>query len=541
MKSKFITCFAIVTSLIAQNTEWNGGFYSKFGDGKQDGNPYNYFENYLTINGSIGNWNSTTEFDYNSPPEYGINHMGIRLFNLQYIGNQSTIEMGHINSVFGNGLSLNLFEDKTIDFDNRPIGLKAQYDFNENWQTTGLVGINQNYSFYSPRSNIRIPDGESSFRLGGIQITYIPDDGSWGFSPHLVISRFQSDVIWKELMPETLEIIVLQYSSVINPGFVLSIYQNNWDGVFEISANKKKFDKPLIKQEYDNNNLIIHESITEQFGNSIYSQINLYPEWFTLIAEYKRYSWNVTGLEDKIDLYRQSMSPLPYQMGPTGIRQHDIGLIGNVTHPVDYSDEVGVFVEITKNFDNLLGKFSFVNASRIQNWNKIADELWYPSQKLEYYPFVEYYAELEASSDAITNRSVLAFTKLSNDGHLWEQHITFTPFYASWTVKDNLVLNLVSTVQLSHRGEEQYKSHQYISSVDFGSKLSIAGILDLSDDPELVGDGQWISGEITLKPKSSMWIRASSGAEKGGVRCTSGVCRVISPFEGFRLAMEVRI
>jgi len=541
MKSKFITCFAIVTSLIAQNTEWNGGFYSKFGDGKQDGNPYNYFENYLTINGSIGNWNSTTEFDYNSPPEYGINHMGIRLFNLQYIGNQSTIEMGHINSVFGNGLSLNLFEDKTIDFDNRPIGLRVQYDINENWQTTGLIGVKQNYSFYSPRSNIRTPDGESSYMLGGAQINYIPDNGSWGFSPYLITSRFQSDVIWKELMPETLEIIVLQYSSVINPGFVLSIYQNNWDGVFEISANKKKFDKPLIKQEYDNNNLIIHESITEQFGNSIYSQINLYPEWFTLIAEYKRYSWNVTGLEDKIDLYRQSMSPLPYQMGPTGIRQHDIGLIGNVTHPVDYSDEVGVFVEITKNFDNLLGKFSFVNASRIQNWNKIADELWYPSQKLEYYPFVEYYAELEASSDAITNRSVLAFTKLSNDGHLWEQHITFTPFYASWTVKDNLVLNLVSTVQLSHRGEEQYKSHQYISSVDFGSKLSIAGILDLSDDPELVGDGQWISGEITLKPKSSMWIRASSGAEKGGVRCTSGVCRVISPFEGFRLAMEVRI
>ena len=541
MKSKFITCFAIVTSLIAQNTEWNGGFYSKFGDGKQDGNPYNYFENYLTINGSIGNWNSTTEFDYNSPPEYGINHMGIRLFNLQYIGNQSTIEMGHINSVFGNGLSLNLFEDKTIDFDNRPIGLKAQYDFNENWQTTGLVGINQNYSFYSPRSNIRIPDGESSFRLGGIQITYIPDDGSWGFSPHLVISRFQSDVIWKELMPETLEIIVLQYSSVINPGFVLSIYQNNWDGVFEISANKKKFDKPLIKQEYDNNNLIIHESITEQFGNSIYSQINLYPEWFTLTAEYKRYSWNVAGLEDKINLYRQAMSPLPYQMGPTGIRQHDIGLLGNVTHPVDYSDEVGVFVELQKGFDFVHRTFSFVSASRIQNWDEVSSQLWFPSQDIGYYPFVEYYAELETSSDAITNRSVLAFTKLSNDGHLWEQHITFTPFYASWTVKDNLVLNLVSTVQLSHRGEEQYKSHQYISSVDFGSKLSIAGILDLSDDPELVGDGQWISGEITLKPKSSMWIRASSGAEKGGVRCTSGVCRVISPFEGFRLAMEVRI
>ena len=541
MKSKFITCFAIVTSLIAQNTEWNGGFYSKFGDGKQDGNPYNYFENYLTINGSIGNWNSTTEFDYNSPPEYGINHMGIRLFNLQYIGNQSTIEMGHINSVFGNGLSLNLFEDKTIDFDNRPIGLKAQYDFNENWQTTGLVGINQNYSFYSPRSNIRIPDGESSFRLGGIQITYIPDDGSWGFSPHLVISRFQSDVIWKELMPETLEIIVLQYSSVINPGFVLSIYQNNWDGVFEISANKKKFDKPLIKQEYDNNNLIIHESITEQFGNSIYSQINLYPEWFTLTAEYKRYSWNVAGLEDKINLYRQAMSPLPYQMGPTGIRQHDIGLLGNVTHPVDYSDEVGVFVELQKGFDFVHSTFSFVSASRIQNWDEVSSQLWFPSQDIGYYPFVEYYAELETSSDAITNRSVLAFTKLSNDGHLWEQHITFTPFYASWTVKDNLVLNLVSTVQLSHRGEEQYKSHQYISSVDFGSKLSIAGILDLSDDPELVGDGQWISGEITLKPKSSMWIRASSGAEKGGVRCTSGVCRVISPFEGFRLAMEVRI
>ena len=281
--------------------------------------------------------------------------------------------------------------------------------------------------------------------------------------------------------------------------------------------------------------------MTQQNGNAIYSQVNWYPEWFTLTAEYKRYAWNVASDDNKKNLYRQAFYPLPYQMGPTGIRQHDIGLLGNITHPVDYSDEVGVFVELKKDFDYALATFSYVSASRIQNGDIVSEQLWFPSQNLGYYPFIEYYAELETSGETINNRSVIAFTKLSTDGNLWEQHITFTPFYASWSIKDNFVLNLVSTIQLSHRGEEQYKSQQYISSVDFGSKLSLAGILDISDDLELVGDGQWLSGEITFKPKSSMWIRASYGKEKGGVRCTSGVCRIISPFEGFRLAMEIRL
>ena len=436
---------------------------------------------------------------------------------------------------------MNLFEDKTIDFDNRPFGIKLQFDINDSWQFESLLGVKSNYHFYSPVSKPRIPDGKSSYNMGGANINYSPESGTWGISSYVTVSRFESDIIWKymsyqNLIKDTLN----QFSSMINPGFVFSIYQDTWDGVVEVSSSLKRFDKPLIEQQYDENNLLLIDSQNEQFTKSIYGQINWYPEWFTLLAEYKRYGGNISKTEDKTNLYQQANYPLPFQMGPTGVHQHDIGLLGNVTHAVDYSDEVGMFIEIKKDFNHIYGTFSYANMSRIKDWDSDSDELWFPKENLSYFPFVEYYAELEASSEKITNRSVVAFTKSTESGEEWNQHITFTPLYLSWILSDNFVFNLIATTQSSKRGEHQYQSQQYTTSIDFGSKLSIAGIIDTSNDPELIGDGQWLSGEITLKPKSSMWIRASYGEEKGGVRCTSGVCRVISPFEGFRLAMEVR-
>jgi len=75
--------------------------------------------------------------------------------------------------------------------------------------------------------------------------------------------------------------------------------------------------------------------------------------------------------------------------------------------------------------------------------------------------------------------------------------------------------------------------------------VSVAAIWDYTNDPTQVDEaGQplenWLSGEVSLRPTRDIQIRASYGAEKGGVRCTGGVCRVVNPFEGTRVTLEVR-
>jgi len=66
-------------------------------------------------------------------------------------------------------------------------------------------------------------------------------------------------------------------------------------------------------------------------------------------------------------------------------------------------------------------------------------------------------------------------------------------------------------------------------------------VADQTSDPSFEENARWVSGEISYKPSSALTLRTNYGTEKGGVRCTGGVCRYISPFDGMRLMLEVRL
>ena len=78
-----------------------------------------------------------------------------------------------MTAVFGNGLALNFFEDKFLDFDNRPFGLRMDVELNEQFQLMSLIGTRSEFSSYSPLAN-RTPDIFTNFDVGGVQINYFP-------------------------------------------------------------------------------------------------------------------------------------------------------------------------------------------------------------------------------------------------------------------------------------------------------------------------------------------------------------------------------
>jgi hypothetical protein len=57
-----------------------------------------------------------------------------------------------------------------------------------------------------------------------------------------------------------------------------------------------------------------------------------------------------------------------------------------------------------------------------------------------------------------------------------------------------------------------------------------------SEDPS--GKKFWALGELAYKLSGANTITASYGSERGGLRCTSGICRYVRPFEGFRLSIS---
>ena len=563
----------LCSAALGENLHWNLGLTTWLGRGDQNGQTYDYTENYLSLNADRGALSGRMELEYSDPPEFGYSLQGLRRIWLQYYGEHLVLEAGDIGAVFGRGLALNLYEDQAIDFDNIPRGIRLNLTLGDALQIDALAGVKEDYRFYSPSSPQREPDGENDFKLAGVQVTGSGSNGMFSSSPYLVASELASDFRWTTLDPSSVSLVtqtVSQTMRSLQAGWAQAIYGGNWDLFVDATLLEKGLDYPSVDTEQeqldDGAYLRILDSRDRISGNGLYAQFNWFPEWFTAMVEYHRYAFGREGSADKGNPYLQATKPLPWQLGPTTIRQHDISLLANVTHPIDYGDDVGLTLELKRYFGfawalTLNGSFT----SQLDRLGQSDGEgLYLPSSQVDHNPWQEVYAELEYTSNSLTNRSFLARTGSVISFEEYAEvktHVTIVPAYLNWHPTDQVSLSTVfewqqSSFRVEHYptdggvlnpdpGYDYFSSH-LILSADLLHRYSASFIWDASDDPGLstddgAGTQNWLSYEISVKPRDDLWLRASYGDEKGGVRCTGGVCRVLQPFSGFRMSLEWRL
>jgi len=555
--------FTLPLGLFSQGVSWNLGLKSNLGRGEQIGTEYNYFENFISASVERGQWYLDVSLESSQPPEYGFEYKGIDRFFLSYIGDSRSLEVGDISAVFGRGLALNLDENQAIDFDNEILGFRYSSFFMDNHELDILAGIKNEYRFYSPSSDLREPDGMATYELAGAEVTLNSESGYWSLIPYFIASHTSSDFVWQELDVDAGGIqtdTVTQNMNALQGGWGQSVYGDSWDLYLEYNKTWKAFDYPVtdqsVLQTSTGQALINNEPQYDLQGQAFNLQLNWFPEWFTTLFEYKRYLNGPESSAQKRNPLLLATKPLPWQMGPTGIREHDISLLGNVTHPVDYGDELGWNLEIRK---SLSDSWSMViNGAQTSQSSPTGNHGFLPTQDLDRNPWQEYYAEFEYSGVSFYQRMLVAYTRSVLSGQSAAEimeHYTIVPAYMSWHPNEKIVLSTVAELQFSEvygevyegdvlEGHHFYSTHM-IFSADYDHNYSAAIIWDTSDDPSLLTAGndieQWVSGEVSLKPIDGLWLRASYGKEKGGVRCTGGVCRVLNPFEGFRLSMEWRL
>ena len=141
MKTRLAALIALFVGILSAQLEMNYSYEMKYGDGKQvtgvasddpDTSVYSYVENILDVNTYFGeNFYFYTQFEYSNPPIYGYNRTVAKdMFNTyvaEYSGNQFMFKYGHIQTLYGYGLTLNMFQDQTTDFDNRVKGIEFKY------------------------------------------------------------------------------------------------------------------------------------------------------------------------------------------------------------------------------------------------------------------------------------------------------------------------------------------------------------------------------------------------------------------------------
>jgi hypothetical protein len=96
----------------------------------------------------------------------------------------------------------------------------------------------------------------------------------------------------------------------------------------------------------------------------------------------------------------------------------------------------------------------------------------------------------------------------------------------------------------SLRATEQKKFfNEYISlSFSRSPDIILNGTVEFSNDKEdpsrINPTGKivlWGIAEVTYKISSANSVTFSYGSERGGLKCSSGICRYVNPFSGFRL------
>ena len=489
-------------------------------------------------------WNLNSEYGYTKPPELGVEFSGVRTLSLNVIRDVWSLDAGHLTAVFGNGLAFNFFEDRSLDFDNRPFGLRIDIELNEQFQLMSLIGTRSAFSSYSASAN-RAPDIFANYDVGGVQINYFPDNGDWNGAGYVTGTNFRSPVRIENLDRETLASTIVEFPEqeafILNTGFTYTLFGGQWEWTLEYGSLKKWYDIPMVEQEFDGNLLKTVESISNETGNVFYSQfIGSFPDLSTLSFEYKLYRNGVESADNKINYNRMASKSMPFHLGPTSLRQDNVGLLGNLAHVVDYGDEVGFNVDYRKNLgESFLLTGIYTQTSRTSTDGHF-DGSYLPSIKIDRFPFQEIYVDLEYNGYILQQQTISAYTEFSLDGITKEKFITFIPAYFS-IATGTFVLGGSIGVQKAYKGENEYLNQEYIFSVDWKSKLSFALTTDFTSDPSIVGTTQWVSGEIAYKPSPILTIRVSYGTEKGGIRCTGGICRYISPFDGIRMMLQARL
>ena len=167
-------------------------------------------------------------------------------------------------------------------------------------------------------------------------------------------------------------------------------------------------------------------------------------------------------------------------------------------------------------------------------------------------------SELELLNDVWQYRLIGGFNRVTLSGEQTAEitaYYTLVPGYVSWHLSPDVVVGGVTELQGARRHYQTYSgevvrrddfaSWHQILSLDWRRRWSFSLVYDYTSDNSFQ-DAQgrprhrWLSAEVGWHDGSRSRITFSYGGEKGGVRCTGGVCRVLNPFDGWRLSMEWR-
>ncbi len=532
----FMIILLIGKSVIGQTIIPSVSNLLRYGDGERFfGNiklKQKYFENLTDVRISmLESFVVGFRLLYDDPPEVGETFHGISRRFIEYNNEDLYLRAGNSSALFGRGLALNLFENRSLAYDTWMDGIIIKYK-SELFNASILGG---RIDF---RDSVNVVRNEI-YRIRG---------GNFELSPFNEINIGAAYIYAEGIIPQGAASSGIPAKNIKAeiPELYLNINLRNLS--FYLDWSRKWTN-------------VLNETTSSGWG--LYSSVSYLGEGFGITLDYKNYSFDILDPYGRYDFSRATRM-LPFQNPPIVQKEHSYTLLTRPLHEVNFNDEVGFQLDAFCSFNekttlNFNTSISSIHRSYMLNEDGLTfsevkrNDDFLPSFKKEFFPYYEIFIEGEhyynASSAirlAAAVREKTFFNEFSGDGSSTVTRSFVIPLQIQHLFSEKYSLTFQSehewVNEKFNETDQKYFNHLITFINSFFLKLTATIRFEYTTSEIDISERKnWITGELGYRFGQSHVITASYGRERGGLICSNGVCKYIQPFEGFRLSVLSQI
>ncbi len=500
----------------------------RYGDGERGiaglDIPFSYFENLTDVR--LGLHPSLTvgfRLLFDDPPEVGPRFRGIQRRYLEFQRDNVQLRAGHLSHLFGQGLALNLFEERGLAYDTWLDGVHAAY--RSGMLDVGLIGGRISY-----RDSVTIVRQEE-YKVFGANVEVRPYGG-------LLLGL--SAVSAEGDIPHPIEIRNID-AEIIEAYASLSVGTVN--GLFNWARKGTRYSGGQGTEA----------------GYGLYASLSYSGEGIGVAIDYKSYRFDIRNPFERYDFARPTRF-LPFQNAPIVQREHTSTLLSRSIHEIDFNDEAGFQVELYWSVhENTLLTLNTSLSSRHDLY--LFDERSFtfersrrasrflPSFDNAYSPFTELFLEVDHRFSYRTSfrggfgrRSKVIFNEFTgrSDSHYLRSFIIPLQLYIP--VSGPLSATIVSEHEWVRDSFsiQQPEFYNQLFSVTASRSPDLTATVRYeftTHESDPTGRKYWMAGELGYSIGQSHTVTLSYGSERGGLTCSNGVCRYLQPYTGVRFSI----
>jgi len=462
-----------------------------------------------------------------SPPEVGDSFQGIRRRFVEFRQENFSLRAGNFNDLFGRGLALNLFENRSLAYDSWIDGVKANY--RTSFFNATILGGTMDF-----RDSVTITRHEKyTIRAANIEIKPIKNFaiGTSFVEANGFIPQFIEGKTIKAEIPELYS--SFQFGTV--NGFIG--YAHKWTNV-------------------------LTDTISHQ-GDGLYAMLSYNGKGFGVIVEYKDYRYDIRDPFDR-GASERTTRMLPFQNAPIVQKEHNYTLLTRALHQVDFNDEVGFQIEgfyslSPSTMVNLNG--SIANRHHYYDYNKSnflfteqkRDNSFLPSFGRRLSPYWElfveaehYFEETSAIRFGVARRANVLYNDFTGAQFSHTQQATIVPLQFQYSLTSEYSVIVQTENEFAYDSYNTSNEHYYTQLLTIiftrSPNLSVTARYEHTTDRADPSNKQdWLIGEVGYTFGQSHTTTISYGNERGGQICSNGVCQYQLPFEGIRFSLRSQI